>query len=101
MNYTKEDVINALGIGSLAAELQEQVIGAFLNTLEARTGEAVSASLSDEQLQEFTTIVDSKGDEAAEQWLKETVAGYDGIEEVEYNKLVAEIQAAGDAMLGT
>ena len=53
MNFTKEDIINALGISLLGPELQEQTVGAFLITLQKRTGQAVSDQLSDEHLQEL------------------------------------------------
>ena len=98
MNFTKEDIVNALGISLLDPQLQEQTVGAFLITLEQRTGQAVSDQLSDEQLQELEKVVQASGDEAGEEWLRKTVEGYDAIEEVEYNKLVAEIVASGTAM---
>ena len=47
MNFTKEDIINDLDISLLDEQLKEQTVGAFLITLQQRTGQAVSDQLSD------------------------------------------------------
>ncbi len=96
MNFTREETIAALGIGQLEHDLQEQVLGSFVETLEQRTGDAISGKLNDEQLKEFAEIVESKGDAAGEDWLIKTVPDYEKVEEVEYNKLVAEIKETGN-----
>lgn len=97
MNYSKDELIAKLGIGALDDDIQEQLLGTFLQTLDDRTSRAISGKLSDKQLEEFNTVVSEKGDEAAEAWLREHVADFDNLEQQEFNAMIAELDETSAA----
>ena len=90
MKYNQEQLIEALGIGSLDDDVQEQVLANFLSAVELRSGQEVADKLTSEQLDEFTALVDKDGDTAGENWLREHVEGFDDIEDQVVDQLIAE-----------
>ena len=95
MNYSKEELISKLGIGALDDDIQEQVLGTFLQTLETRTGQAITEALSNDQLDELDKIVTTQGDEAGENWLHQMVPNFDDIEQQQCDALIAEVNETG------
>lgn len=96
MNYSKEELVSALGIDALDDAMKDQALGSFLRTLEMRTGQAVADALSEDKLDEFNKLVDDQGDDAAESWLRQAVPGYEDIDQQQCDILIAEIQATGN-----
>lgn len=93
MNYTREQLIEKLGLGALDENAQEIVLGTFLQTLEMRTGQAITEQLSEDQLKELTDIIEKDGDEAGEEWLHGVVPHIEDIEQQQCDALIVETNA--------
>lgn len=65
-----DDLIDQVGLSAMPSSLRREFLQFIYDQLELRVGEALSADMSDEQLDEFSNIVD--GDEAViVDWLDE------------------------------
>lgn len=93
MNYEKDELIKALGIESMDAELQDKVLETLYSTMNTRLAMRTADELSDEQLEEFNKLVESGPDQVME-WLAKTVPNYEAIIDEELQTVLAEIKQA-------
>ena len=99
MNYTKEQLIQELGIQALSEEAQARVLESVYTTLNTAMARRVAEELTDEQLDELAKIPET--DKAAvNEWLENTVDNYDTILSEEMQEVLTEIKESSAGFLG-
>lgn len=100
MKYSEEDIRKRLSLDLLESEVAEQMLASFYETLDTRMALAIADKLSDEQLAKFENLKESgEDDEAADEWLKAAIPGYETLLDEEADKLLAEIDKNAEDML--
>ncbi|MEI6481708.1 MAG: DUF5663 domain-containing protein [Candidatus Saccharibacteria bacterium] len=89
MTYTNEQLIEELGLQAATPEVQEQMIGLIYSTLNMRTAMKLSDMLSDEQLEQFNSLTESKDDAAAE-WVEKNIPEHQDIIDEEMKAILDE-----------
>lgn len=82
-----------LGLGALPVNEKNKMLGHIYDTLELRVGMRLAQQMSDEQLKEFETFVDSGNDADALKWLEENFPDYKSVVADELELLKAEIKS--------
>lgn len=71
MQFDAEDIIKRLGIESLSADEQEEII----DTLNERIGASISMSLTEQQINEYQAIIDGR-QVVIDAWLDQNLPNY-------------------------
>ena len=71
MQFDAEDIIKRLGIESLPADEQEEII----DTLNERIGASISMSLTEQQINEYQAIIDGR-QVVIDAWLDQNLPNY-------------------------
>lgn len=92
-------LLEELGLASLPAPEKDKFLKHIYETLEMRVGTRLAEKMTDEQLDEFETFIDSKDDAGAFHWLETNFPNYKDVVADEFEKLKSEIKAiAGDIL---
>jgi succinate dehydrogenase flavin-adding protein (antitoxin of CptAB toxin-antitoxin module) len=97
MNYTKEEIINELGLQKLSEQAQDHVVVLVYHTFNMRTAMALSDKLTDQQLDEFNRLSQKNDDELAK-WVQANVPDMKEVIEAEMQAVLAEIKQNGQSM---
>lgn len=93
-NFLKE-----LGLGSLPPDEKNKMLSHIYETLEMRVGMKLAEQMSDEQLKEFETFIDSKDEAGALKWLEANFPDYKKVVADELNSLKQEVKSNAQTIL--
>lgn len=91
-----DNLLYELGLGELPAEEKNKLLQHIYETLEMRVGMTLASQMSDEQLQEFESFVNSNDEKGALNWLETNFPGYKKVVQQELEKLKSEVKQDAD-----
>jgi len=94
-----DNLLQELGLGSLPAAEKDKFLKHIYETLEMRVGTRLAERMSDQQLDEFETFIDSKDDAGAFHWLETNFPNYKEVVAEEFEKLKGEIKTVAPDIL--
>lgn len=89
-----DNLLKELGLGDLPPVEKNKMLAHIYETLEMRVGMTLAQQMSDEQLNEFESFIDSNDEAGALKWLETNFPDYKQVVATELDKLKAEISAA-------
>ena len=81
-----------LGLGELPAAEKNRILAQIYETLELRVGVTLASQMTDEQLTEFESFIDSGNEAGALKWLEANFPNYKQVVAAELEKLKGEIK---------
>ena len=94
-----DNLLQELGLGTLPATEKDKFLKHIYETLEMRVGTRLAERMSDQQLDEFETFIDSKDDAGAFHWLETNFPNYKEVVAEEFEKLKGEIKMVAPDIL--
>lgn len=94
-----DDFLASVGLGALPAEQKQDMLRHIYETLELRVGMKLAEQMTDAQLDEFETFIDSKDDAGALKWLETNFPHYKEVVAQELEKLKEEIRSSAEQIL--
>lgn len=94
-----ENLLRELGLGNLPAEEKNKMLGHIYETLEMRVGMKLAEQMTNEQLDEFESFIDSNDEAGALKWLEANFPDYKQVVADELEKLKTEIKQAAPQIL--
>ncbi len=91
-----ETLLEDVGLSSLPKEERVRMLHQVRETLEIRVGMRLAENMSDEQLKEFETLVDSNNKQGAVGWLETNFPNYKKVVSEELLALTDEIKRDAD-----
>jgi hypothetical protein len=93
---------NDLGLGGIATEQKEALVGQLIETLQLRVSERLSEDLTDEQIADFDRVTSDVNApaEVAIEWLKANNPNYPAIVSEETEKLKQDLRTNLDVVAG-
>lgn len=88
-----DNLLQELGLGALPAEDKRVMLGHIYETLEMRVGMTLAQQMTNEQLDEFESFIDSNDEAGALKWLETNFPNYKQVVADELEKLKDEIKA--------
>lgn len=88
-----DNLLQELGLGALPPEDKRVMLGHIYETLEMRVGMTLAQQMTNEQLDEFESFIDSNDEAGALKWLETNFPNYKQVVAEELEKLKAEIKA--------
>ena len=88
-----DNLLQELGLGALPAEDKRVMLGHIYETLEMRVGMTLAQQMTNEQLDEFESFIDSNDEAGALKWLETNFPNYKQVVADELEKLKNEIKA--------
>lgn len=85
-------IFDEVGLSDIPEEEKKKLFQTFVETLELNVGTVLSASMTDEQLNEFMKMVDANQQAEARQWLEANAPDYKDVVAKELEKLKAELK---------
>lgn len=92
-------LLEELGLGSLATEEKNKMLGHIYETLEMRVGMKLAEQMTNEQLDEFESFIDKNDEAGALKWLETNFPGYKQVVADELEKLKAEIKQSAPQIM--
>lgn len=86
-----DNLLTEIGLGALPTEEKGKMLRHIYETLEMRVGVKLAERMSEQQLQEFETFINSGDDAGALRWLETTFPDYKDVVKQEFDLLKAEI----------
>lgn len=93
------NLLEELGLGALPAVEKDKFLKHIYETLEMRVGTRLAERMTDQQLDEFETFIESKDDAGAFHWLETNFPNYKEVVAEEFEKLKSEIKAVASDIL--
>ena len=87
-----DNLLQELGLGSLAPDDKRAMLGHIYETLEMRVGMTLAQQMTNEQLDEFEAFIDSNDEAGALKWLETNFPNYKQVVADELEKLKSEIK---------
>lgn len=94
-----DNLLIELGLGQLPPAEKNKMLGHIYETLEMRVGMTLAQQMTDAQLTEFETFIDSNDEAGALKWLETNFPNYKQVVADELEKLKLEIKAAAPQIL--
>lgn len=94
-----DNLLQELGLGTLVPAEKNKMLGHIYETLEMRVGMTLAQQMTDEQLKEFESYIDSNDEAGALKWLETNFPNYKDVVAGELEKLKAEIKLAAPQIL--
>jgi predicted RNA-binding Zn ribbon-like protein len=94
-----DNLLRELGLGDLPAAEKNKMLAHIYETLEMRVGMTLAQQMTEAQLSEFETFIDSNDEAGALKWLETNFPNYKQVVADELEKLKAEIKAAAPQIL--
>lgn len=88
-----DNLLNELGLGSLPQDDKRAMLGHIYETLEMRVGMTLAQQMTNEQLDEFESFIDSNDEAGALKWLETNFPNYKQVVADELEKLKTEIKS--------
>jgi hypothetical protein len=89
-----DNLLKELGLGELPAQEKNKMLAHIYETLEMRVGMRLAEQMTDAQLTEFESFIDSNDEAGALKWLETNFPDYKKVVGEELDKLKGEIKAA-------
>jgi len=96
-----DNLLKELGLGDLPPAEKNKMLGHIYETLEMRVGMTLAQQMTDEQLSEFETFIDSNDEAGALKWLESNFPNYKQVVADELEKLKLEVKAAAPQILAS
>jgi hypothetical protein len=93
------NLLEELGLGSLPPSEKNKMLSHIYETLELRVGMRLASQMSDAQLDEFESFIDSNNESGALNWLETNFPNYKDVVADELDKLKTEIKSQAPAIL--
>lgn len=87
-----DNLLKELGLGELSPEDKRVMLGHIYETLEMRVGMTLAQQMTNEQLDEFESFIDSNDEAGALKWLETNFPNYKQVVADELEKLKNEIK---------
>lgn len=87
-------LLEELGLGGLPTDEKNKMLGHIYETLEMRVGMKLAEQMSNEQLDEFESFVNSNDEAGALKWLETNFPNYKQVVADELEALKVEVKAA-------
>lgn len=87
-------LLEELGLGSLPNDEKNKMLAHIYETLEMRVGVKLAEQMTNEQLDEFESFIDSNDEPGALKWLETNFPDYKKVVADELEKLKAEIKVS-------
>lgn len=87
-------LLEELGLGALPTDEKNKMLGHIYETLEMRVGMKLAEQMTNEQLDEFESFVNSNDEAGALKWLETNFPNYKQVVADELETLKGEIKAA-------
>lgn len=94
-----DNLLRELGLGALPVEEKNKMLAHIYETLEMRVGIRLAEQMSDQQLDEFESFIDSNDEAGALRWLESNFPDYKQVVADELEKLKNEIRQHAGAIL--
>lgn len=94
-----DNLLQQLGLGSLAPDDKKAMLRHIYETLEMRVGVRLAEQMTDAQLDEFEKFVQAQDDNGAFHWLETNFPNYKDIVADEFDKLKAEVSQVAPQIL--
>lgn len=94
-----DNLLRELGLGDLPAVEKNKMLAHIYETLEMRVGMTLAEQMSDDQLKEFESFIDSNDEAGALRWLETNFPNYKQVVADELEKLKAEIKTAAPQIM--
>lgn len=88
-----DNLLQELGLGGLSPDDKRAMLGHIYETLEMRVGMTLAQQMTNEQLDEFESFIDSNDEAGALKWLETNFPNYKQVVADELEKLKAEIKS--------
>lgn len=96
-----DNLLIELGLGTMPATEKNKMLKHIYETLEMRVGMTLAQQMTDEQLKEFETFIDSNDEAGALKWLETNFPNYKQVVADELERLKAEIKQAAPQILAS
>jgi len=94
-----ESLLVELGLGNLPKEEKSKLLAHIYETLETRVGMRLASRMSNTQLDEFETFINTNDEKGALKWLEANFPNYPQVVAEELDKLKVEIKQNRDKIL--
>lgn len=94
-----DNFLQELGLGSLQAEDKKAMLNHIYETLEMRVGITLARQMTDAQLTEFESFMDTNDEAGALKWLEHNFPNYKQVVADELDKLKSEIKQQAPQIL--
>src|SRR5690606_24930787 len=94
-----DNLLKELGLNTLPVDERNKLLAQIYETLELRVGMKLAENMSDEQLDEFESFIDTNDEAGALKWLETNFPNYKQVVADELDKLKAEIKKDADKIL--
>lgn len=94
-----DNLLIELGLGNLPPAEKNKMLGHIYETLEMRVGMTLAQQMTDEQLNEFESFIDSNDEAGALKWLETNFPNYKQVVADELEGLKAEIKTAAPQIM--
>ncbi len=93
------NLLEELGLGDLPTDEKNRLLAHIYETLEMRVGMRLAANMTDEQLKEFESFIQSNDEDGALKWLETNYPNYKDVVAEELAKLKGEIKTQSKEIL--
>jgi len=87
-----DNLLQDLGLGGLPVDEKNKMLAHIYETLEMRVGMTLAKQMTNDQLDEFESFIDSNNEEGALTWLETNFPNYKQVVSDELDKLKEEIK---------
>jgi hypothetical protein len=94
-----DNLLTELGLQALPAEEKKALLKHIYETLEMRVGTTLARQMTDAQLDEFESFINSNDEAGALRWLETNFPNYKDVVAQEFEALKAEIRQAAPQIL--
>lgn len=91
-----DNLLQEIGLGDLPKEERDRLLAQIYETLEMRVGMTLAQQMTDEQLDEFESFIDTNDEAGALKWLETNFPNYKQVVADELEKLKLEIKQDAD-----
>lgn len=88
-----------IGLGSLPEAEKKEMLRHIYEQLELRVGTRLASGMTDAQLDEFESLINSQDEAGALKWLETNFPNYKDVVADELDKLKAEVKASAPQIL--
>jgi Protein of unknown function (DUF5663) len=99
MHQIDDNFLATLGLAALPQDEKEKLKAHIYETLEMRVGMRLASGMSEQQLNEFETLMNNQDDAGALKWLETNFPDYKKVVAEELDKLKEEIKQAAPQIL--
>ncbi len=95
------NLLTDIGLGGLPVDDKNKMLAHIYETLEMRVGMTLAKQMTNEQLDEFESFIDSNNEDGALKWLETNFPNYKQVVADELDKLKEEIKGQAPQILAS